>query len=245
MTQLLVSVRSVAEAAEALAGRAAYIDVKEPRRGALGFADAQVLREVADVVGQRAVLSAALGEIDAPMPQPSFSELAGFRYAKVGLAGATDLRNWPRVWEEIITQLPLQLAPVAVAYADWRTCAAPPPGEILAHARTLARPCRALLIDTFAKEGATLFDSISPAELSEVLASAQAQRWLTVIAGSLRREHLPVLLALRPDIVAVRGAVCEGGREGILSGARVTEFRADLARQSHGSNCARRKSFAG
>ena len=47
---LLVSVRSVAEAQEAVAGGAAIIDVKEPSRGPLGRADAGVTAAIAEAV---------------------------------------------------------------------------------------------------------------------------------------------------------------------------------------------------
>src|SRR5258708_39763272 len=56
-TQLLVSVRTVAEAEAALAGGCDVLDIKEPNRGAMGMADpatiATVVRRVqmADVAG--------------------------------------------------------------------------------------------------------------------------------------------------------------------------------------------------
>ena len=37
---------------------------------------------------------------------------------------------------------------------------------------------------------------------------------LVVLAGSLTLSHLPDVLPLEPDYVAVRGAVCEGTRTG-------------------------------
>jgi uncharacterized protein (UPF0264 family) len=85
MMNLLVSVRSAAEAAAALAGGAGLIDVKEPARGALGRADAAVIAAVVRAVGGRRPVSAALGELagtprshaprgnagpDAPRPEP-------------------------------------------------------------------------------------------------------------------------------------------------------------------------------
>ena len=61
--QLLVSVRSTEEAATALEGGAALIDVKEPGRGPLGRADDAVVRAVLNVVAGRRPVSAALGEL--------------------------------------------------------------------------------------------------------------------------------------------------------------------------------------
>jgi uncharacterized protein (UPF0264 family) len=61
--QLLVSVRDVAEAEAALAGGADIIDIKEPRRGALGMADAAMIAEIVACVDRRVPVSAALGEL--------------------------------------------------------------------------------------------------------------------------------------------------------------------------------------
>ena len=63
MTGLLVSVRSAAEARIALEAGADLIDVKEPRRGALGAADPAVWKDVCRAVAGRVPVSVALGEL--------------------------------------------------------------------------------------------------------------------------------------------------------------------------------------
>src|SRR4051794_16896845 len=88
---LLVSVRSAEEAACALAGGAALIDVKEPLRGALGRADDAVIRAVVQAVGAARPVSAALGEW-AEQDQ-SIPDL-GLMYVKWGLAGCGQRRDW-------------------------------------------------------------------------------------------------------------------------------------------------------
>ena len=59
MTQLLVSVRSAAEAESAAAGGAGLIDVKEPSRGAMGKADDRTIADVVRAVAGRRPVSAA------------------------------------------------------------------------------------------------------------------------------------------------------------------------------------------
>ncbi|MFO1092588.1 MAG: (5-formylfuran-3-yl)methyl phosphate synthase [Planctomycetaceae bacterium] len=61
--RLLVSVRNADEAIAALAGGADIIDVKEPRRGPLGMADANIVADIVACAGDRAPVSAALGEV--------------------------------------------------------------------------------------------------------------------------------------------------------------------------------------
>jgi uncharacterized protein (UPF0264 family) len=115
MMNLLVSVRSAAEAEAALAGGAGLIDVKEPARGALGRADAAVIAAVVRAVGGRRPVSAALGELaeggaasprsqallgnagrEAPLPRPTGAEAA----PAGGLRSGASRPAFPsRAWE--------------------------------------------------------------------------------------------------------------------------------------------------
>ena len=60
--RLLVSVRSAAEVASAVAGGADIVDAKEPDRGALGAVSGPVLRAIAARVPAALPLSVALGD---------------------------------------------------------------------------------------------------------------------------------------------------------------------------------------
>ena len=126
-SQLLVSVRSAAEALAALEGGAALIDVKEPSRGSLGRADADVIRDVAAVVRKRRPVSAALGEWADDTGDIPDAELA---YVKWGLAGCARRPNWRQQLTERLTK---QQRPqmVLVAYADWQCAQAPSVEEAL------------------------------------------------------------------------------------------------------------------
>jgi uncharacterized protein (UPF0264 family) len=127
MTGLLVSVRNPAEAELALSGGANVIDIKEPSRGALGAADPEVWRDIQSVVGGRAIVSAALGELlDGGLPQIA-AETRGLRFAKIGLAGCHVQRGWLTRWFAAVSALPVGVQPVPVAYADWPSADAPSP----------------------------------------------------------------------------------------------------------------------
>ncbi len=60
-TGLLVSVKSADEATAAVKAGATLIDVKDPTRGSLGMAPADVVEAVLEAVGQKVPVSAALG----------------------------------------------------------------------------------------------------------------------------------------------------------------------------------------
>src|SRR4051794_32096425 len=101
-TGLLVSVRSAAEAEIALTGGADVVDIKEPTRGPLGAADADVIASIADAVAGRAPITAAAGELlDWPViaTAPFIAAIAlNIEYAKFGLAGCNSAADWPSRW---------------------------------------------------------------------------------------------------------------------------------------------------
>jgi uncharacterized protein (UPF0264 family) len=214
VTGLLVSVRSAAEAAVALRGGATLIDVKEPRHGSLGRASAEQWREVARSVAGRVPVSVACGELLEDMLAPSTAELTSVTYVKCGLAGCGVFQEWPCRWTAWLRQLPREIHPVAVAYADWQRAVAPPPEQVLHWAVRLG--CRAMLWDTHTKDGSCLLDHVSLTALYELTNTARQQGLLVVLAGSLTLRNVPALLPLAPDYLAVRGAACGGNRQGVV-----------------------------
>jgi (5-formylfuran-3-yl)methyl phosphate synthase len=224
MTGLLVSVRSLAEARDALAGGADLIDLKEPSRGALGPADPCIWREVIAEVNQRVPVSAALGELASEPIERLVLETAGLRFVKIGLAGCALANDWGLSWRKAVERLPAEVVAVPVAYADWHRALAPSLEEVLSLADQL--PARMLLIDTHDKCGATLFDYLPWQELAEFAAAARDGNVRLVLAGSLRLADIERLLELEPAYIGVRGAACKGGRAGAIDPARVKSLAA-------------------
>jgi len=225
---LLISVRDAAEAAVALAGGADLIDVKEPRRGSLGAADASVVASVVACVAERVPVSAALGELDSFSTtgrRHSLAQLpAGVAFAKAGLAGCRARPDWQSQWQAAMAGLAVATRPVAVVYGDWPVAAAPPPDEVLAAAVALA--CPALLVDTWDKSRGTLLDHWPPEPLARFVEQVRRRGLAVVLAGSLSAgPALAAAVRLGPDLVAVRGAVCDAGRTGTISLPRVREVR--------------------
>lgn len=232
MTRLLVSVRSAAEAADAVAGGADIIDVKEPNRGSLGRAETSVWRDVVAAVGGKAPVSVALGELrDWRSAGSEFTvDLAGVRFAKMGLAGCESDARWREQLPQLWQSLPRTVQPVAVIYADWRQAEAPSPEAIFELASE--SNVRHLLIDTFIKSAGRLLDHWPMADLSRFAAQVERQSQHMVLAGSLDAANIRQVLPLRPWAIAVRGAVCAGSREGMISESRVRNLKALLHRVS-------------
>jgi len=203
----------------ALEGGADVVDVKEPRNGALGAAEAVVWREVLDVLKGRVTASVALGELLDDEVSALAREARGFSFAKVGLAGCAGRSEWRARWERVIEKLPAGVEAVPVAYADWENAGSMQPVEILALAEESA--ARMMLIDTFDKSAGGLLD-ILPLEKLRGIARQVAKRGVRLaLAGSLVAESIERVLELAPAYIGVRGAACVGGRDGAIDLGRV------------------------
>jgi uncharacterized protein (UPF0264 family) len=228
---LLVSVRDPSECSAAIAGGASLIDVKEPRSGPMGMADPDVIAEVAAQVSGRLPVSVALGElVDWPV-RPRIELVTGITFVKIGLAGCGGLPNWPELFDEFRAQVEMQSHArlVAVAYADWRRANAPSPEHVVEFA--FGRQLAAFLIDTCVKDGRTLLDWTSAEQLGEICKRLGSRRIPLALAGSLGREQIHELRPVRPAWFAVRGAACNGGRDGTIDSERVRELVNEIALQ--------------
>lgn len=222
---LLVSVRSPAEAREALDGGADWIDVKEPNRGPLGSADPDVWEAVRAVVPRSIPFSAALGELaDWPIERPLPAFARECTLVKIGLAGIG--HDWRDRWERL-------RAPgvrwAAVAYADWRDVDAPGPADVrdwcLEH-----EDARGMLIDTADKSRPTQLDPDTVADLRDSLRTAGK---FLAMAGGLDQNSIAFWNErISPDWFAVRGAACSSGdRRATIDRDRVAALSAILGRR--------------
>lgn len=230
---LLVSVRSAEEALAALQGGCDLLDVKEPDHGSLGAAGPEAVAAVCDIAGQTAQpkpVSVALGELaEWPETRPAYKLGTLVTYAKLGLSGCGELTEWPGRWRGLRDRFDAaagrRLDWIGVIYADDRA-KGPDPCAVIDLAATSG--CRGILVDTFHKEDGRLFDHVSPDGLADWRQPAGAAGLMFAVAGGLRAEDLPRLTAVRPDIVAVRGAVCRGNRRTAVCAAAVRRFRTAL-----------------
>lgn len=224
-TGLLVSVRSVDEVDAALSGGADLIDVKEPAKGPLGPAEAEVVAAVIARVKNRVPVSAALGEWSPNAITDAHWHLElKINYVKWGLAGYTARPGWGEDLLDTRRELPVGMEMVAVAYADWERAKSVPPGEMVRFAKRFR--FKAFLLDTWGKDGKTLLDFASPGEVAELVESLKRVEMTVAIGGSLRPEHVKQLKAVAPDYYAVRSSACAAGkRDGVIDAARVKKWK--------------------
>lgn len=225
MTGLLVSVRNATEAAIALSVGVDVIDVKEPTRGSLGAASADVVESVVEFVNGRATISAACGELrDLDVAAALLPR--GVALAKVALAGCADYADWRGRWRDWALALPEGTLPVAVVYADHEMARSPRWQDVVALAAD--NGAAFVLVDTFDKSAGTLFEHWPASVIAACAREARAAGLGLVLAGSLAGEAVARAREFEPDYVAVRGAACRGGREGTLDAAAIGRLLATV-----------------
>jgi uncharacterized protein (UPF0264 family) len=202
MTGLLASVVSLEEARLALLGGADLIDLKNPAQGALGALPAEQVRAIVDELRGQRPLSATVGDL--PMrPGPVREAVAamaatGVDYVKIGFFPGGDWRGALSALADVV-RAGARL--VAVLFADdafkldWI--------DAVAEAGFAG-----VMLDTRDKTAGSLCAFRAAEDLRAFVATARANGLLCGLAGSLREADIASLLALQPDYLGFRGALC-------------------------------------
>lgn len=202
LVRLLASVTSEAEALVAATGGADIIDCKDPAMGALGALPHAVVARIRDAVPAHIPVSATIGDLPAE-PEPVVSAAramaaTGCDIVKVGLFPGGDLRA-------TVAHLGRHVAPqtslVAVLLAD-------APFDTTLVAALGDAGFSGVMLDTASKDGRSLLDHRDADALRAFIAEAHAAGLFAGLAGSLRVTQIPELLALEPDVLGFRGALC-------------------------------------
>ena len=227
MMRMLVSVRDVPEALIAARGGADFIDLKEPRDGALGGlavpairAIVQALRAHGPAEGVALPVSATIGDLpmdglDAILARVEAVAACGVDYVKVGI------ERRPQAGAVLDALAASGRAIVPVFIADRGLDA-----QALERACALGFP--GVMVDTADKNAGSLFDVMSLQALHAFVARVRVAGALVGLAGALRLPQLAALRALRPDFAGFRSAVCDGDRRGTLDPARLRALAAAL-----------------
>jgi dihydroneopterin aldolase len=236
---MLASVRTLDEALFALEAGADFIDLKEPSRGALGALDHAAVRVCVKAIGGRRPVSATIGDIISMDPREMTTAVermaaTGVDYIKIGFFAH------PRAFDcaKALTVLADRAQLVAVIFADEPWSMNPSPSgrgagvrdELVALTNALADTgFTGAMLDTAHKTGKTLRDWRKDEELREFVNRARAQGLLTGLAGSLRKEDIAPLLAIEPDYLGFRGALCSGSnRNQNLDAAAFAKIRSAI-----------------
>jgi uncharacterized protein (UPF0264 family) len=236
VTGLLVSVRDVTEAVAAVRAGVDVLDLKEPSAGPLGAASVEVWEQVVDQVAGEVPVSLALGELlDEAIWDRLAAIPAGVCYAKLGLAGCQNDDLWKSRWQRAISLMPAGVSPVAVIYADHQAARSPERTLVIEAAEEFG--CAAVLVDTHDKSAGNLLAHWPLEKLWGHAEQVRQRGMMVVLAGSLDEAAIRLLNKPIVDLLAVRGAACQGERGGRLDEQQVVGLvelvrQQDLARRS-------------
>ncbi len=224
MTGFLASVASVHEAGVVLDAGCDVVDLKAPAHGVLGALPVAVLRAAVAFIAGRKAVSAATGDLP---PDPAsvrravrIVRSAGVDIVKVGLF-------WPSRRREMLDGLGEEAGAgasiVAVLFADREEDLTVDLAAIASHG------LRGVMLDTCDKAGRGLRAYRRDEDLQTFVAVARGLGLLTGLAGSLGVIDIDPLLALRPDYLGFRGALCaDRERAGAIDARAVREVRSRI-----------------
>ena len=201
------------EALEAITGGADIIDVKNPKEGALGANFPWVIKRIKEITPKNLKVSCTLGEVGNFPGSVSLAALGaaslGVDYIKVGLYGIKTpkeaiflLQNVSRAAKEYNPKIKIAIA----GYADAERIGAINP--LLIPEIGNKSQVDVAMIDTSVKDGKNLFDYLTKEKLKKFVDSAHGFGLEAALAGSLKKQDLPIVHSLGTDIAGLRGAAC-------------------------------------
>ena len=228
---LMVSVQNLAEALQALKGGADIVDVKNLQEALVGSAHPRVVKEVRDAVPSQDHASVTLGVVPNQIGTVAMaaytagvlnatSVKVGFMNTEYEAAVETLLAS-----KEALNGFDTKL--IGSLFADNPLYDGLDPHEMVRLAKE--GRCDGFLIDTLTKDGRNLFDFLTEQELRDMVFEGKELGMSTALSGHLRIQDLDELARINPDIVGVRGAVCQkGDRQTGVHWEAVAEFKRQL-----------------
>ncbi|MSS75853.1 MAG: hypothetical protein EXR90_02940 [Methyloglobulus sp.] len=202
MTGMLASVNSAEEARLVLAENVDIIDLKNPALGSLGGLDIERVRKIVNIINGKRPISATVGDL--PMqPELIFkavTEMAetGVNFIKIGFFASENQY-------QVIAKLALltsKINLIAVLFADINP-------EFTIIEKLIAAGFKGIMLDTQDKTNGSLTEVMAKTEIARFVNQVKSTGTICGLAGSLRLEDIPMLLAYQPDYLGFRGALCD------------------------------------
>jgi len=201
------------EASEAIAGGADIIDVKNPQEGALGANFPWVIKRIREIAPRKIQVSCTLGDVPNLPGSISLAALGaaslGVDYIKVGLYGFKTPREAVFLLQNVnkaAKECNPKIKVVATGYADAERISTLDP-MLIPEIASLAQVDLAM-IDTAVKDGKNIFNFLAVKQLEKFVDEAHKLGLEAALAGSLRKQDLPVVYGLGADVAGLRGAAC-------------------------------------
>jgi dihydroneopterin aldolase len=165
---------------------------------------------------QRHSSAISLSQVTAFVPPCGQPASPGVDYVKLGIFPSGDVERFLKRLADDAGKLRLILVLFADAFPEFDAIELA--ARIGAHG---------VMFDTMGKHSGSLPEHISFMGLADCIASAKAEGLIVGLAGSLQARHVPSLVALQPDLLGFRGALCHGGDRTLpLDPGRLAAIRA-------------------
>lgn len=234
MTQLLISVKNVEEALQALEVGVDIVDLKDPNVGALGALGLHPTERIVLAINGRGLLSATVGENHASLDELIVSVQArahmGVDIIKIGVSALfytadffTEMRKLTGAGAKI----------VAVFFVDEEI-----DFNLLETLQKIG--FYGAMLDTQTKQF-SLLEILTQAEISKFVHLCSNFDLVSGLAGSLKAQHIEIIREINPTYIGFRGGVCENlKRESALSENKVVEVKSMLRQHNKNKEKAQR-----
>ena len=239
--KLLVSPKTLEEAKVVVKYKEVdYIDCKNPSEGSLGANFPWIIKQMKSLIqfSGSHLLSATIGDFPNLPGTASLAALgaavAGADIIKIGLKGPTTENECIFLMNKVVKAVKdynKNLKVVAAGYADKIRMESSP--DFLSLPAIAAKSgADIVMLDTYVKDGKGLFDFLTVDQLKLFRDKAKEYDLDVALAGNLRKESLPKIKEILPDIIGVRSIVCEGydRNNGTIKGHLIEELKTELYR---------------
>ena len=192
------------------------MDVKNPKEGPLGASFPWIIQGIKQAAPAKVEVSCTLGDVP---NLPGTAALAALgaatlnvNYVKVGLGSLKTSEQAIPILQGVVRAVKdcnSNIKVVAAGYADAEKVGCVDP--MLVPKIASAAKCDLAMLDTAVKDGKTLFDYFTEEQVRSFIGKTHRYGLQAALAGSLKKEQLPLLCRLGVDVVGLRGAACSGG----------------------------------
>ncbi|MFX1376480.1 MAG: (5-formylfuran-3-yl)methyl phosphate synthase [Promethearchaeota archaeon] len=216
--KLLISPKTIEEAKIVISANIDYIDCKNPEEGSLGANFPWIIKEMKNLIPSNSsqLLSATIGDFPNLPGSASLAALgaavSGADIIKVGLKGPKDIEQGVKLMKSVVKSVKTynkEIKVVTAGYADYKRMDT---SLDYLSIPTIAAESGAdfAMLDTYIKDKKGLFEFLNIDQLLDFKEKAYQLKLKIALAGNLKREVIPKIRKINPDIVGVRSVVCDG-----------------------------------
>ncbi len=229
---LMVSVQNLYEAKQALKGGADIVDVKNLQEALVGSAHPNVVKEIRTEVPSAHHASVTLGVVPDQIGTVAMAVYAAGSLEATSVKVGFMVREYEVALETLLASKEALKGTstklIGSLFADNTLYDGGLDPNLMVKLAKEGQ-CDGFLIDTLVKDGRNLFDFIPEERLKEMVNEGKEVGMSTALSGHLKMDDINELARVNPDIVGVRGAVCQkGDRDSRVHWESVADFKREL-----------------